>query len=91
MTLDHIAPQRPSRRGPGAGSVESIGNVILVPEPLNVKLKNVPAARRFPKYRKNPDVYVDDSLIGASMWGKRQITKRASTLAAIAQNEIWGV
>jgi hypothetical protein len=80
MTIEHLAPQNP-REGEKAASLHaSVGNLILVSEDLNQKLKNKPFIEK-KKLLTQAAVPMDPFLLFATSWDDKQIVARAERLA----------
>jgi len=89
MTIEHLAPENPpTSSGLNDNIVASIGNLILVDQPLNDKLGN----KSFPEkvaILKSAHVWIDDVVLGASTWGLDEILKRSQLLARDAYDNVW--
>jgi hypothetical protein len=87
MTIEHIAPQ--GRTGPAAGTPEAaIGNLILVSEDLNQKLKD----RKFAEKKtilQDAGVPLDEQIAGAAKWDKEEIIGRSRYLAKLSHSQVW--
>jgi hypothetical protein len=82
MTIEHIAPQNPMDPGHLVDEYPSIGNLILVSESLNSRLRNRPFAdkRRILRRARVP---MDEVLASAREWGPEQIQKRTQALSQL--------
>lgn len=90
-TIEHVAPQNPPT-GPEPLPVEvvgSIGNLLLVPEELNLKLKNKSFRQKkkimseFKGYDLEPEIEALDE------WDAEAISARTARLARQAYERIW--
>jgi hypothetical protein len=89
MTLEHIGAQNPGGNNPiSQESVAEIGNLILVPQPLNNQLGN----KKFSEKRqilKQNHVLMDEIILGAKQWTAAEIEKRTKWLSDQAFNKVW--
>lgn len=89
LTIEHLAPESGSKLSPSA--IQSIGNLLLVPEQLNVRLDNKSFPKKKPLLEEAEGVWLDDVLLEAKRWSTSQIDRRASLLAALAYDNVWTV
>jgi len=91
MTVEHLAPENPLQSsGLNDEQVASIGNLILVDEPLNNKLAN----KGFTEKRailQTAKVWVDPVVFEATVWGAKEISDRAKILAKDSYDKVWRV
>jgi hypothetical protein len=80
MTIEHIAPQNPADPEHLVDEYPSIGNLVLVGEDLNNRLRNRPFADK-KAILMEAGVPMDEVLLGADEWGREQIQARAQLLA----------
>jgi hypothetical protein len=92
MSIEHIAPQNPKAGEPAAPpNVGTLGNLLLVPEPLNnLVLANKPFLKKRAAYKKH-HVPLDDIVAGATSWGEAQIEARTKALAKLVQEKVFRV
>jgi len=89
MTIEHLANQ-----GGRASSdisdeeVAEIGNLLLVSEALNSKLRNKAFSEKM-RILKNAPVYRDNFLKEQTTWGAKKIRQRTDHLAKIAYDQVW--
>lgn len=79
MTIEHLAPQNPSK-GVKLVEFDRLGNLILISEKLNGKLRN----RQFPDKKKillDEGYPMDDILKEAGQWGSEEVKARTAVLA----------
>lgn len=92
LTIEHIAPENPSRRSSiPTSSVVSIGNLLLVDEKLNVKLANKPFTKKKPLLIAAPGVPMDRVLTDSSKWTAKSIENRTAHLADVAFSTVWNI
>lgn len=91
MTIEHLANQSIK---PGSSltdeDVAQIGNLMIVGEQVNAKLKNKSFQEKM-KILRSSHVYLDDYLKHAQQWGKKQIEERTNFLAKVAYEEVWSI
>ena len=80
MTIEHIASQNPPAGTPAAAKVPNIGNLILVSEALNGKLKNKPFADKTKILTEN-GLPLDEHVTKAKTWGDAEIDARTMWIA----------
>jgi len=80
MTIEHIAPQNPPTSGEATALFGAIGNLVLVSEGLNGKLKNKSFAEKR-KIMHEAKFPLDDALEKATSWGDSEIRARTEFLA----------
>jgi len=89
FNIEHLRPQGRAVSVDADDPVGRIGNLVLVPSKLNSHLGN----RSFPQKKASligrADVWVDDTLKGASRWDERAIVARTDTLAELAFDRVW--
>ena len=82
MTIEHIASQNPAAGTPEVAGYATIGNLVLVSDDLNGKLKNKP----FPQKKQimtDAGLPLDDAIKQATKWGDTEISTRTTALAAL--------
>jgi hypothetical protein len=82
MTIEHIAPQNPPGAAGAIPLFATIGNLVLVSEELNGKLKN----KSFPEKKKimlDVGLPLDGDVKSAGNWGQTEIEKRTKALALL--------
>ena len=90
LTIEHLAPQSGSSVGKDA--IANIGNLVLVGEKLNnEKLGNKSFNLKKPFVMKAPEVWKDDVLRNANVWGATKIDARASLMADVALDKVWKI
>jgi hypothetical protein len=82
MTIEHIAPQNPADPGHLVDEYPSIGNLILVSEDLNTRLRNRPFAEK-KRILRRARVPMDEVLASAEEWGPDQIQQRTQVLSRL--------
>jgi hypothetical protein len=82
MTIEHLAPQNPPKGTEKVPEFGSIGNLILVSEPLNTKLKNSSFQQK-KKLLREAGYPMDPILAKAKKWGSEQIKARTQALASL--------
>jgi hypothetical protein len=89
MTIEHLVPENPAK-GPALSDDEiaSVGNLILVTQPINNELANKSFAEKKAILEKCK-VWIDDVIAGAQTWGSKEIQERANLLAQEAYNNVW--
>ena len=88
MTIEHIAPQKPSDKSGGFASyVGLIGNLILLPSELNEKVENRAFAAKKDEYVRRY-VPMDDILLNANGWGQIEVEARTVHLAKLLYEQI---
>jgi hypothetical protein len=85
MTIEHIAPQNPPAGQDRLLEYASIGNLILVSEDLNNRLRNRPFSDKKRSLRRG-GVPMDEALSESAEWGDEQIQARAQALSALVYN-----
>jgi hypothetical protein len=80
LTIEHISPQSPPGGLAPVSNYADIGNLILVSEELNGKLKNKSFSEK-KKLLQAANVPLDATLLGAAAWGKVEIAARTAALA----------
>lgn len=91
MTIEHIAPEHPSAQSTALKDhVGLLGNLILLPADLNVKLANKSFKVKKKAYEEN-GVPLDPILAGANRWTDEEIDKRTGYLAEQAYKKIFKV
>jgi len=91
MTIEHIAPESiAGSKGVSEESVGLLGNLLLLPEDLNVKLANKDFKSKKKAYEKQ-GVPMDDKLKAAAKWTDAQIVDRTKLLARISYDEVFKV
>lgn len=89
MTIEHIAPENPAGNALG-GSTASIGNLILLPQNLNVQVGNKPFAQKLPAF-KSGGVALDTHLSSATSWDDKAILARTDYLAELGYDTVFRV
>ncbi|MGM4919544.1 DUF262 domain-containing protein [Tardiphaga sp. 813_E8_N1_3] len=83
MTIEHIAPQNPSDSNKPNSLYAAVGNLILVSDGLNGKLKNKVFAEK-KKILVHSKLPMDAVLTKAAViWGNAQITERSEAMATL--------
>ncbi len=82
MTIEHIGPQSPVGGTP-LKNFASIGNLVLVSEELNLKLKNKGFAEK-KKIMKEAGLPLDPTLEAATQWTSKEVDSRTIALATSA-------
>jgi len=89
MTIEHVASQSLiGQSGYDEAVIGQIGNLILVPDELNGKLKNKP-------FKEKKKILIDNGytlpapLQNATAWGPTEIRERTDIIADEAYNQIW--
>ena len=91
MTIEHLAPQSLiGTAGFTEGVVGQLGNLLLVSEELNVKLKDRPFKDK-KKILKEAGFPLPGEIESAVEWGAKEIVARTELLALRAFNEIWKI
>jgi hypothetical protein len=91
MTIEHLAPESPAKGNAlTPEQVASIGNLILVSQPLNNKLDNKGFAEKV-QILKNANVWVDPVVLQAKNWTAVEIENRTKLLANNAYNTVWSL
>jgi uncharacterized protein with ParB-like and HNH nuclease domain len=89
MTLEHLAPENPSRKGGlSTEQVASIGNLILLNQELNNQLANKNFAEKI-AILVNSHVWVDPVIVSAQQWGTEEVEGRTKALAKDAYEHVW--
>jgi uncharacterized protein with ParB-like and HNH nuclease domain len=90
-TIEHLASQNPPAGGHGLADdvVGSIGNLLLVPEELNEKLKNKPFEEKKKIMAAFEGFQLEPEIAAAAEWGEEQIAARTKRLAELAYGTIW--
>ncbi|MGC2618549.1 MAG: DUF262 domain-containing HNH endonuclease family protein [Acidobacteriaceae bacterium] len=89
-TIEHLSPEKAGKSASALPPeiVASIGNLILVDEPLNTKLANKQFVDKV-QILSEAKVWVDPVILGAKAWGAPEIEERARLLAKEAYNTVW--
>lgn len=89
MTIEHLAPQSLiGQPGYDEALIGQLGNLILLSEELNGKLKNKP-------FKEKKRILLDHGyklpqiIDTASVWAASEITKRTELMAEEAYNDVW--
>ena len=82
MTIEHIAPENPPAGKTAPTLFATLGNLILVSEELNGKLKNKPFDQK-KKMMIEAGVPLDPILQKATVWGDKEIGDRTEALAEL--------
>jgi hypothetical protein len=89
MTIEHLASQSSIGQGEFSESlVGQLGNLLLVSDELNAKLKDKP-------FKDKKQILLDngfklpDEMKAAAVWGAAEIRFRTQTLAERAYNDVW--
>lgn len=89
MTIEHLTPQSLiGQQGYDDSIIGQIGNLLLVSEELNGKLKN----KLFKEKRKillDNGYELPKAIEEAAMWGQTEIQSRTDAIADEAYNEVW--
>jgi uncharacterized protein with ParB-like and HNH nuclease domain len=91
MTIEHLVPQKAiGTNGYSEEIVGQIGNLILVPTKLNLKLGSKPfkQKKRLLEAAKNP---LPSDVAEAAEWRPDDIVRRTQALAEKAYNEVWRI
>ncbi|MDX6591752.1 MAG: hypothetical protein QOJ13_948 [Gaiellales bacterium] len=87
-TIEHLASQSASV---DPSAVAQVGNLILVPESVNVRLNSKPFPAKQEILRQANGVYVDPAILAADEWGEAEIADRTSNLAEHAYTSVWRI
>jgi uncharacterized protein with ParB-like and HNH nuclease domain len=91
MTIEHLASQRSGTSSNMTHKeVACIGNLVLVDEPLNNKLKNKPFEEKKPILLRS-NLPVDEKIRQATSWRSTEIQQRAKYMADLAYRKIWRI
>jgi hypothetical protein len=91
MTIEHLANQ--SFKPGGSLSDEDvarIGNLLLVSDPMNAKLKSKSFEDKM-KILRGSREFLDSYLKQQTHWGKKQIEERTDFLAKLAYEKVWRI
>jgi hypothetical protein len=80
MTIEHIAPQNPPASATTVQLYSTLGNLILISEELNGKLKNKGFVEK-KKLLTGAGCPLDDAISGAAAWNDKAIAARTKALA----------
>ncbi len=90
-TVEHLMPQSSvGKNGITEFDVGKLGNLILIPTNLNVKL----GKKSFQDKKKmlmNKKVFLDPSIKDAKSWRLSEIKKRTKLIAELAYKKVWGL
>jgi hypothetical protein len=86
MTIEHLASQS-GKTDPA--TLASIGNLILVDQPLNDKLGNKTFAAKQQLLASQKRIWVDDNVLEAKSWGGKTIDERGAMMAKFAYEKVW--
>jgi uncharacterized protein with ParB-like and HNH nuclease domain len=89
MTIEHLASE--NARGTGRlpeKEVASIGNLLIVSQPLNKQLDNKPAVEKLAVLKRS-NAWIDPVVRNATGWRKAEIGNRASWLSKDAYDTVW--
>lgn len=89
-TIEHIASQSEVSKAMPATVIGQIGNLLLMPEELNRKLRNKAVAEK-KRILKDSGFDIPVELESARSWGADQITKRTASLAKLAYETVWKI
>jgi hypothetical protein len=90
MTIEHLSPEARMRDKTEIVEVtESIGNLIFIPESINVRLGAKPWAQKRVELKKAKAFWVDEEVVKASSWGGKEIIARSEAMAEKAYRTIW--
>jgi hypothetical protein len=91
MTIEHLLPQSTDELDEKDGNcIAEMGNLILVPQPLNGQ----PAAKSFAQKKAilvKHKVALDKTLDAAESWGPEEIRARTKWMAERAYRKIWRI
>jgi uncharacterized protein with ParB-like and HNH nuclease domain len=91
VTIEHLAPENPPKgTGLSPEEVASIGNLILLNQPLNNELANKSFSEKV-QILKKANVWVDPVITNAKNWGTAEIENRTKLLAQNAYKDIWSL
>ena len=91
MTIEHLMPQSAiSNQNIDDEIVGQIGNLILVPEHLNNKLKDKGFLEKKQILLDN-GFNLPDDISSLQTWGEEEIKKRTSRMAEVAYTKIWKI
>jgi uncharacterized protein with ParB-like and HNH nuclease domain len=89
VTIEHLAPENPPANTLlSEEQVASIGNLILVNQPLNNELSNKSFLEKVQLLRA-AKVWVDPVILSAGNWGRAEIESRTRLLAKDAYDTVW--
>ncbi len=89
MTIEHIAPEKPASSEHRSTS-GLLGNLLLLPHDLNVKLGNKGFAQKLPAF-KAAGIPLDAQLSSAKSWGEKEIVARTDFLAELGYEAVFRV
>lgn len=89
MTIEHIAPENPKDGGDSPGN-GMLGNLILLPHDLNVKIGNKPFSQKMTAFKAN-GIPLDEKLLAVTSWGNKEIHERTDYLADVGYEKIFKV
>jgi Protein of unknown function DUF262/Protein of unknown function (DUF1524) len=87
MTIEHFAPQSDT----SISRVGELGNLIWVPESLNLDLGAKTVAEKQAILRQAQGVWVPPDLLAARRWGDDAINARTLALAEAGYDDIWAI
>lgn len=93
MTIEHIYPENSkSKRKDKMNSktIANLGNLILLSEDFNIKLKNKAFKSKKIKL-KNAGINLEKEFINKNRWKKEEISKRINDLSKLAYDEVWKI
>lgn len=90
-TVEHLMPQSSvGKNGITEFDVGQLGNLILIPTNLNVKLGKK-SFRDKKEMLMNKKVFLDPSIKDAKSWRLSEIKKRTKLIAELAYKKVWGL
>ena len=91
MTIEHLMPQsRIGQEDIKDSLVGQIGNMILIPQKLNNKLKDKPFSEK-KGILLRADVILPENILNATEWEETQIIERTTRMAEEAYTGIWKI
>lgn len=89
MTIEHISAEKAAGAAQ-PGNAGLLGNLILLPQELNVQLGNKPFSLKLPAFV-SAAIPLDSHLSSAKTWGDKEILARTEYLAQLAYDEVFRV
>lgn len=90
MTIEHIASQNTENQKLAPEKIASLGNLLLVNEPLNSKLANKPFHKKKEIIGKSR-IFLDKILQNTNTWDVQKIDERTKELARLAYEKVWKI
>lgn len=91
LTIEHLLPQSKGKETFDDSDVGAIGNLIFVNESINGKLADKPYADKKQFLTSKNNVYLDESIKGATEWNSKAIASRGKALAKVGYTKIWKI